>query len=249
MTKAKNNLTAELAIDPTRVSEHIVDLVLQLNNKYEATCTSKNVLKKIKFAFNIKMYLKNGYLDYYNYLKSSMPPMLKSQNSIPRLTLLFEEFEKIYLRLIFNNFALVHAYASNKVISHFIFTMEDKKIVFFKKLYHGQISRDTFNKKFGHYALNAYELSSQRFEEYSDSDLLKIARFVSNFVVNKKTGLKEYISNGVKQITPVLIALRELAKYNSLFIIRDIRYELLRIAQEKRIENIFDMPYDEIIKL
>jgi len=128
--------------------------------------------------------------------------------------------------------------------------MEDKKIVFLKKLYKKEITFKQFNCKFGHYALNAYELSSKRFEEYTEKELLSIAELVSNIEIKDKMELEEQIhlkkNNKEKKIS-ILIALRELAKYNVLFIIRNLRYRLLEIEKEHNIKDIFSKSYDEII--
>ena len=48
---------------------------------------------------------------------------------------------------------------------------------------------------------------------------------------------------------PVLLTLRELAKYKILFIVKEIRFELLRLARLKKIDNIFDKIYSEILLL
>jgi len=52
--------------------------------------------------------------------------------------------------------------------------------------------------------------------------------------------LEEYLEHKNKKIIPILIALRELAKYNVLFIVKDIREELLIMVKKKKIKNIFD---------
>lgn len=52
--------------------------------------------------------------------------------------------------------------------------------------------------------------------------------------------------NRQKDAIPILIALRELAKYDALFIIQEIRKELLKIQEEKHIKNIFSKLLSDI---
>lgn len=238
----------EFVSKPSEITKHLIKIVVRLNSKYESLLKAKSIIKKFKIDFKIKMYLKAGYMDFYSFLKEYKVPNY-NLHGVRKLELLFEEFERLYDKLFFNNLALAHTYVTTKEMSNVIFTMEDKKVLFFKKLSHNEITMEQFIKEFGHYALNAYELSSRRFEEYSYQELVSIAQLVSNFKIREKIPLEEYMNSNSKKEIAVLIALRELAKYNILFLIRDIRYELLQLARDNGIQNIFNKSYEEITEL
>jgi len=233
--KNLNVSNTEFVTNPSEITKKLVEIVLKLSDKYESEL-KKNVFKKFINQVKLRLYLKQGYLEYYSFLKKYK---LKDLD----LKELFDEFEKLYDKLIFNNFALAYAFVLEKDVKSPILTKEDEKILFLKKLYDKKITKKQFDKEFGHYALNAYELSSKRFEEYSDEELMKIARLTKNIKINK-IKLEDYTD---KKVIPVLIALRELAKYNILFIVKEIRYKLLRIAKKNNIKNVFDESYSKII--
>ncbi|MEE9525352.1 MAG: hypothetical protein V3V78_01975 [Candidatus Woesearchaeota archaeon] len=236
----------EFVSNPSNMTKHLVDIVLKLNTKYEEKFKVKGLFKKFSTDFKRDMYLKESYHDFYLFLKNYKLPDFNK--GVEKIKLLFKEFEKIYDKIIFNNFVLAYAYVKNKELVNPILTMEDKRILFLKKLANNKITIDEFNQMFGHYGLNAYELSSKRFEEYSSKELLSIAKLVSKFNFKKKIEIENYIKSKPKDKIPILIALRELGKYNSLLIIKEIRYELLKIAKEKGIKDIFSRSYAEIIK-
>ena len=182
----------ELVSNPSKITNHLIEIVLSLNTRHEAILKTNNFIKKFKFDFKIAIYLKDNYHKYYLFLKEYQAPScdlagLKKFNS------LFDEFERLYDKLIFNNFALMRACAAKKEISNKIFTMEDEKIFLLKKLFYNEVTVAQFIKRFGHCALNPYELSSKRFEEYGYQELLSIAKFTANFKIRQKIGLEETV--------------------------------------------------------
>lgn len=243
--------TEEFVVNPSKATKRLVDIVLRLQNRYDAQLKTKNPIKKIRVIFKIKIYFEAGYREFFYFLKDYKIPS-QDLSGIKKLDLLFKEFEKIYDKLIFNNIVLAYARSVCGEISNKVLTKEDEKILFLKKLFLDEITTGQFNEKFGHYALNAYELSSKRFEEYDSSELASLAKLVADFKTEKieaKIPLETYINSGAKDKSPILIALRELAKYHTLFLVRAIRYELLRLAQQKHIKNIFEKSYEEISML
>jgi len=227
--------TGEFVSNPSKITEKLVEIVSGLNKKYEEDASSKG-LRKFKIDFKIKLYLKKGFRDYFKELESFK---LGKGN----LKFLFSEFEREYEKIILNNFALIYAFQENELVSS-VKTMEDEKIEFLKLFYERKISKKDFDKKFGHYGLNVYELSSRRFEEYSDAELKKIAKLASSIKLSDKKDLGEVIESDEKNKIPVLIALRELGKYNILFIVREIRRELLRVGGG----DVFGKSYEEVTK-
>ena len=119
-----------------------------------------------------------------------------------------------------NNFALAYAFAQEKDVSNPILTKEDEKMIALRKFYNKEITREEFNAEWGHYALNAYEVESKRFEEYTEHELMKIAKLAIHIPVKKKISYEDYSE---KRKVPVLLYLRELAKYKILLLIKEIR--------------------------
>ena len=220
-----NTITSkELVIDPSKLTKSIlIDDILGLYKKHEDSFQSKRFFTRFKRDIKIKLYLEKDYLDYYEYLRDYK----FSKESYLRIIDLQKEFKDFYNKLIFNNFALVHIYIKEGSINNPVLTKEDDKNIALSKLYYKKISIEDFQKEFGHYALNAYELKEKRFSEYDDDLLKKIAYLAAQNKINKSITLREYINSPNKEVAPILICLRELAKYQSLKIVANIRFELL----------------------
>ena len=239
MTEEYN--AGEFVSNPSKITSHLVELVAKLNEKHESLLKTKNILKKFKSGFTLRMYMEDGYKEYCSFLINyELPKSLKLEEW-------FAEFEKLYDKLILNNFVLAYAYTLNNDVSNPVLTMEDKKVLALKKLYDEKLTKQQFDKEFGHYALNAYELSSKRFEEYSEKELMAIAKLAAGLEIKEKTPLEEYMATNPKNKIPILIALRELAKYKVLLVVKEIRYALLDMAKKEKIENIFDKTYEELV--
>lgn len=245
----KNNQnTEEFVTNPSKITEHLAGIVLKLNNEFEKKYKSGKFLGKFVNDCKFLWYLKEGRNDYYSFLNNYEIPEF-GKEGVEKIELLFKEFEKIYSKLILNNHALAYAYIKEKKLSNSVLTMEDKKMLYLKKLSDGEITVDQFNRKFGHYALNAYELSAKRFEEYSTEELKQIAKLASKIEIKNKIELEECLEKKPDDAIPILIALRELAKYQTLFLVRGLRYELKKLAKKKAVEDIFNKSYQEVISL
>jgi hypothetical protein len=223
-------MTEEFVQNPSKITKHLVNIVLKLNKKHETSL--KGILNRFKTHIAYNLYLRGGYKEYYFFLKNYK---VKSRT----LKQLFQEFENQYNKLLFNNFALVYAYTKEKQIENPILTKEDEKILLLKT------NLKKLKSKFGHYALNAYELKEKRFSEYSDKELKKLSNLVKNLEIKNKIPLESYLKKKDKKPIPILIALRELAKYNILKIVAEIREQLLKTNKA----NIFNKSYKEIISL
>lgn len=243
--------TCDLIINPSPASEKIIEIVCDLADKHRKQIASRNILTREFYRLKLEVYLKEGHKDYYNRLtrfdhKFSPPPM--SKNPRERIESLYKAFETEYGRVIFNNIALTHYYLKHGVVASNVKTSEDDKIHYLKKFHEKNISRVQFNDKYGHYALNAFELSSKRFEEYSDEELSHIAILVYQFPERDKASLDEAINSANPDIPSILVSLRELGKYNSLFPLKWIRYELLGLQRAGKIEDIFNHTYAQVME-
>ncbi len=238
----------EFVQNPSKITKHLIYIVGNLTEKHNLSLKNKSFIKKISNEFKIIFYIKKGFFNYYYHLINYKVPKSKT-SKIEKLIILFNEFEKEYDKIIFNNIALVHILSRTKHIQNPILTMEEKKNIYLNKLLYNKITSTTFLKKFGHYAINPYEFSSKRFREYKKIELLKIARLTINLKKQKKQELKEYLKRKNINNYAVLISLKELAKYKILFLVAEIRNVLQEISIDYKINNIFNRFYDEILKL
>jgi hypothetical protein len=241
---------AEFIDSPSAISQHLVEIVVRLNEKYQNQFASTNFLQKIQTNFTADMYTKDGWKSFYLMLKDYQLPPMDSLSDKDKLKLLFKEFETLYDKLLLNNFVLAFLYTNKKVqdFQNPILTEEDRKIMLLQQLARGKCTVATFKTEFGQYSLNPFELSAERFAEYPDEKLLKIASFTANMTLKEKITIEEYIAKKTVEVTPLLLALRELAKYKSLLIIAELRNTLLHMAKEKHIEDVFGMKYKEVVK-
>jgi len=239
---------SELISHPSPASKKVIKIIKSIYYDYQKKLTQKN-LRRLIFITKIKLYQKQNYKQLYLYLKNYqilLPSTLSKSN---QLKILFSEFSKLQQKLIFNNFALASLASLNQFpTTSNILTIEDEKIIYLQKIANNQISRLLFNKKFGHYALNPYELSEPRFTEYKSSQLKKLAKLTLNINIKSKKKLENYIKSEPANHLAILIGLRELFKSTSLKVIKQIRDILLLIEKEQRIDNIFNLSYKQIQK-
>ncbi|MBL7157096.1 MAG: hypothetical protein ISS92_02910 [Candidatus Omnitrophica bacterium] len=236
----------DLAVNPSPITRDLLNRVSALDARYQRALSGKNPLRKLTALSKVEAYLKNDFREFFVFLRDYKRPVFKEAGA-KKIRLLLKEFENLFEKLILNNLALGYFYLKKGMIGENpVLTAEDEKILYLKRFFHGKVSESEFKARFGHYALNAYELSSRRFEEYSHDELLSLAKLAGKVPEHKKTTLDEYLSLPPSDILPVLIALRELAKYRILFVVRDIRGELLNISKEKNIPDIFSKTFSEI---
>ena len=235
--------------NPTKISEHLVEIVLEIKKKYDLLLKSSNFISNFINTVKIRLWYLNKYLDIYNFLKTYKPYQMKKDKPFKNIKGLFDEFNIIYDVVSLNNLLLTYAFLVEKNKSTFIIDKEDKKLLCFKRFYNDEISEEEFKKKYGHYGLNPFELSSRRFSEYSKNELMNLAKYAKNFRTPKKIQLREYIQKKPKNLFPVYFAMREELKYRALFNISNLRFELLKLSKEEKIDNIFQINYKDLIKL
>jgi len=219
----------EFIDNPTEISKHIIDINKKLSKKYQP---QKGIVAGVKLRLN---YLQK-WEEIYDYCNN----FLIEKSSVIGL---FTQYKKIADYIAQNNTLLAYAFLKNKNKKINVLTKEDEKLLFLKKFANNQISKQEFNKKFGHYALNAFELSSKRFSEYTNGELKKIANLCKDIKINKIKKL-----NPKENLFETYCYLREELKYNSLLIISKIRFKLLNIQKNKQINNIFNLSYNKLIK-
>lgn len=242
------NLSEELVSDPTVSTKSLIDRILKCNAPYESDIRSGHPLKLFLINFKVQMYLKNGYSEFYRFFLNYKVPEFNGKGQCC-LEQMLDEFEHLTRKLIFHNICLAYDYAIHQQLASRILTMEDKKVLFLQRFYKGEIAQQEFNDVFGHYGLNMYELSARRFAEYAPDELRAIAELTADLKIKKNMELEDHFSADPRDVRPALVALRELAKYKIFFLVRDIRYELLKIAQRHNIPDVFGLSFDAIIQI
>lgn len=235
--------TEELVRYPSRATSGLLEIITDLAAAFDSRLGSKNPFVRFAAIYEIRMYAVDGYKAFYDLLKNYRIPS-DPAGGRDRITMLIAEFKRLYSGLIINNLALgsLCLRDGGRVPVSPVMTVEDEKIASLKKLSRGEMAPDAFRGRFGHYALDAYELSSRRFEEYSDEELAALARLASNIDVKEKISIDAFITADSKETTGAIIAIREFAKHKILYIVRDIRKELLLIADKDSISDIFSAP-------
>ncbi|MGM5482208.1 MAG: hypothetical protein ACQESF_01990 [Nanobdellota archaeon] len=232
-----NNFTIDLIKNPSNISKYILELAKESYNKHTRLASSS------KFKDKVKMRIL--YLNEFNNIYSFLSDFSKNKNT-KDFKLLFKQLSNIFDYIAINNILLAYAYNVEKVTMNPVITKEDEKLFYLGKLYQGSITITEFNKYFGHYALNPFELSSKRFWEYSNKELLKIAKFCEGFKINKTLSLEDYMKQKKEKLFPIYCALRESLKYIALLVVNDLRELLLDMEKKKNLNNIFDMSYNEV---
>ena len=247
---SQNIDAVEIVTNPSRSSEEIITIIARLAKKHEASIRAGNAFRRLGAAFRLQMYIRDGFRDFYTFLRGySDPAGVSSLSGMAKIRALCAEFERIYDRIILNNFAIAFALVHGGKIESTVETAEDRKVLLLKGIVSGNVSISDFKKEFGHYGLNVYELSERRFEEYDDPDIRKIALLAANVPIKNKPTLDESIVMKKIESLSVLVALREFARYQVLFVVRDIRYELLRMSTKLGDNNIFSRSFQEIAEM
>ncbi|MDP7422293.1 MAG: hypothetical protein QGH40_10445 [bacterium] len=237
----------EFIPNPSPFARCLIEIVNELDEKHAGSFKDGSIFSKFTRDVKIRLYSKQGYLSYYEYLKAFQVPSTAGLAPGKHLALLLGEFSRFYEKLMYNNIVLACLFLAGGHSSNPIWTMEDEKIKTLSELFHGTLTFDDFKKRFGHYAMNLYDPASKRFQEYAVGEIMSIAELATGINFSHKCcTLDEYLERKTRDLVPVLLAIREMGKYQALFIIRDMRYVLLELAERKQIDNIFQKTYEEI---
>jgi len=237
MTEIIDNFD-EFISKPTNISKSIILFAKKAEEKYSY------LIKKPKFKDKIKLRLLylNKYSEIYKYCCDYNTKNDFSTNIIS----LFKEIEEIFGHIALNNILLSYSFITEKNLQNPIITKEDQKLDYLKKLYNKEINIDSFIDKFGHYAINGFELSSRRFSEFSKEELLKIGSYLKSFKIKKNQTLEQYLKDNKKILYPIYATLKEELKYIALLVINKIHFKLKEIQKKNKIKNIFNLSYDDL---
>ncbi len=229
--------------NPSKLTKKFIEIVDKKKKIYDELLKAKGFLRQIINGVKLRLWYKHKYEEIYEFVKHYD---IKTDS----VKGLFQEFDKIADMIFLNNMLLMYSHLTEKKKKNIsrIITVEDKKMIMLKGVALKKNSCDEFKKKFGHYALNAFELSSPRFSEYNDNEIMKIAKFTKEFECKKNVELSNCIHKP-EQLFHVYSALREELRSIALLIVSKIRYKLLKVAKEKKIKNIFDLSYEDVLRL
>ncbi|HRZ40897.1 MAG TPA: hypothetical protein P5246_07800 [Candidatus Omnitrophota bacterium] len=238
----QNNIFEDFIKDPSPLSRSVVELAISQKQKYDSLFPPRGFFNQVK----LRLRYQEEYLRIHAFTRGYDRALPAERDTIQRIDRAWERLTVLFDFIALNNTFLIYAFFAEKHKTNPIITKEDERLLAFKRLFHGEITRQSFNESFGHYAFNAYELSARRFSEYPEQELLEIARFLSDFKTQKATSLYDFIDSKSKNLFAAYSSLREELKYLSLLVIRDLRFSFLELAAEKNIQNIFEMSYDDI---
>lgn len=226
--------TSEFIVNPSPASLTLVNIVKKHTWFYNSRFSSKKLIVKFAREVKLRVYIEEDYKQYYLFLKNYRLPKYSDKTAISALV---HEFDQFYKKLMYNNIAIAYLHKKTKTIVSKVQTQEDIKNQMLQGLFNKTVGLKKFHKHFGHYGLNAYELTSKRFHEYSKSELLKLARKISDLKIHKKMPLEAAMKSKKVDKISILIALRELAKNRCLLIIAALRAYI-----EKVDPKLFNQP-------
>ena len=240
--------TSEFIQNPTKLSYELVKIVLSIDKKHKTLLKPRSIFNKFLNDFKIEFYTKQGYKDYLVDIKNYKLKVPETFSSLEKLNFLLNEFKKLYSKLMYNNLVLAYYYTRHITEKNVLVSKEDEKILALKKFYLEEITRKEFNVEFGHYAINPYELSGKRFNEYTDSELKILGELAKEFSMDNKLIYNPNKSYNKNKLS-LLIYLREYSKYQVLFIVEQIRLQVLYLEKKLRVKSIFGCSYEQIKKL
>ena len=236
--------TQEFISNPSNLSLILVDIV-ESESRYLLKQLKSNVIKKNLITTKFLIYCKVSHKEFYKYL---IRPNHFEEKKLQEYLQLFSELQK---KLVFHNMALAVFWKMNrKADLKKPWLMEDEEQLALSKFARGEITKKEFDKKFGHYALNGYELKSRRFRECNSKELKKLADLVKEADFGKIGNPKKIYHNPLtkQQIYSNMLKIRSLAKYYSFQLIEVMRTKIIDLAGRKRIKNCFDLTWRELIE-
>lgn len=251
-------MTEKLIVNPSQLSKKLNHLIGEHNQSYQQQLKSKNPFRRLSILVKISCYQKLKHPQFFKELVKFEKKIdnfsTKDKDNFQKKTqFLLEIFSQIQKKLIFHNLSLVFFYKLHPLIiknQKFtgIFTIEQEKNLYLQKFSQGKIKRRAFDQKFGHYALNAYELATRRFSEYPNTELKTLGQLLTGLKIKTQNSSLQIFENPFfkKEIYHNHLIIREYAKFVSLKIIAILRKLILQQAKMKRIKEPFNKNWTEL---
>lgn len=237
------NILSDFLKNPSNASKQILKIAKVKQNEYDLLLKRKGFLTSIISGVKIRLWYMDKYLEIYKFIQ------IFQINPKYNIEELFNDLADVFEQIALNNLLLTYASLIEKESKSNIETKEDLKLKYLSMLYNNTISKKQFDDKFGHHCINPFELKSKRFSEMTNIEINNIAILLKRFKQIKKGSLKEQIQNNPKNKFAIYSALREELKDCALKIISGIRFKCLKLQKVKKIKNIFELNYKEIIQL
>lgn len=235
--------------EPTKLSQHFSRWVSKTSLEYEKKLRGP-FFTRIHFHSSLMLYKRHKFRETYYSLETFCLPELVSgrKNRLQQLELLFRD---IYSTLMFNNVALAQLVQRDEL--HVVAkTAENERIEALVKIAVGnEVACRNFKQRFGHYALNAYELAEPRFSEYDCDQLATLALPLKKLVIDyEKPTMSDYFSSttGAASITH-LVGVRELGKSCALQIVSALRNELNEVGKTSSLtKTVYEYEWDKLLR-
>ncbi|MFW6230587.1 MAG: hypothetical protein ACOC32_01030 [Nanoarchaeota archaeon] len=228
----------EFIRDPSEISKHLVSIAKKKAKKYnDILGEKKGFIAGIRRGIKVRMWYLQKYHDIMDYLEG----FSISETSVEGL---FSRFEEIADYIALNNVILSYAYLVEKTKTSDILTKEEERLLLLDAIRQEEQDPDALRDEFGHYALNPFELSAKRFNEYTDKEIKKLAS-LTEFSTEKTKTLKTCDPDSERKYA-LYTALREELRYHALRIVAALR-EQLEAMQKKTKKNIYSMTYEDVI--
>jgi len=247
----------EFLYDPTPLSAYFKHQIKLLYQKKIASLKN-NAWRRLLFQFNLLSYAKLNHQAAFNQLKKiNQQVNFLTDYSLAESMILFLKTQEILMN---NNLALSVFYLKNKIkienkSFHTPLTFEEQSKLFLQMIQKKPTYLTKFKKQFAHYSMNNYELAARRFAEYSDVELLILAKFTKDLKLRavkiNSNVADQLIINPltVQDIYWNLLLIRDVAKDVSIKIVALIRQKVLVIAETRHIADPFQLEWKNLLKL
>jgi len=232
----KNKYFEEFVFNSTRLTQSILNMTLfsQLK-KTEQEYSTKSFIKSFFAIIKITNLYYYKYFDLHDYLEKAKRK-IRSCNDLDSL---LEKIQEIFEKILLNNIMINYGLLKEKKIKVILQSNADKMKNDFFKLSLDKNYVSIFKLKYGHYSTNEYELSSPRYAEYTDKDLVALANILckkQKLLNEHKVTYKKFIRNKTKELLPIYIYMREeLKSLNLLYF-----FKLKKILYKNHGKCIFD---------
>jgi hypothetical protein len=235
---------------PTKLSQHFSKWVSKESHLYEKKIRG-SFFTRVQLHCSLMIYKRHKFREvYYSLCKFDLPELADDRRGkLQQLELLFKEVQST---LMINNLALAKL-SQHEELHVLAKTIENERIEALARVAaDGESACHNFKHRFGHYALNAYELAEPRFSEYVCDQLVALANPLKKLAFNlDKPTMSDYFNSttGSASITH-LIGIRELGKSCALQVVAALRSELNDIdTTDSLAKTIYEYDWDKLLSV
>lgn len=237
----KDSYFNEFVFKPTCLTRSILEhtLLVQLK-KSKHEYENKNFFKKL---FLIIKFTKLYYFEYTSLYKFILENN-KKNNFTSDIVNILEKIKEIFGKILLVNILIQYGFQKEHTVGLVINSIAEKMKNDFYKLSQGKISPNIFKKKYGHYSTNEYEVTSLKYAEYEDGELLNFAKQIfkkQKIIKSRAVSYNDYIEHNQQYLLPVYVFLREELKSLNLRYLLELKMVLMNRYGKK-------IPFNKDIK-